>query len=189
MNHLKELPPDTVWPHLLEAIKRDVLNDIRDYAKSRSNDVARGAETTELAALLVDKYCDGMAKALHIVGIDAPARAEGDRLVLQLDPEFESHRKARWAAQPAALSTITPAAKSGERRIGQCLIKDELFESVRDTLQIGLKKTVPDSDVESFLERHQEILASIVGYDEVDTTDQSRIWDACKVNAISTGSN
>jgi hypothetical protein len=104
MTHLKDLPQGTIWPHLLESIERDVLEDIRSYASSRQNDVARGAESSELAALLVDKYCDGVAKALLIVGIDSQVRSEGDRLVRQIDPEFDAHRKARWAAKPAALA-------------------------------------------------------------------------------------
>lgn len=104
MKHLKDLPQGTIWPHLLEAIARDVLEDIQSYAGSRQNDVARGAETSELAALLVDKYCDGVAQALLIVGIDSQVRAEGDRLVREIDPEFDAHKKARWAAKPAALA-------------------------------------------------------------------------------------
>ncbi len=103
MKHLKDLPQGTIWPHLLEAIERDVVDDIRSYASSRKNDVARGAETPALAALLVDKYCDGVAKALFIVGIDSQVRSEGDRLVREIDPEFDANRKARWAARPATL--------------------------------------------------------------------------------------
>ncbi|MGH9159618.1 MAG: hypothetical protein ACRD2X_06490 [Vicinamibacteraceae bacterium] len=98
MNHLKELPPGTIWPHLLEAIERDVIEEIRLYAQGRARDVARGAETPELAALLVDKYCQGMAKALHIAGVDSAVRAEGERLVREIDPEFDAHRESRWAA-------------------------------------------------------------------------------------------
>ena len=104
MKHLKDLPQGTIWPHLVEAIARDVMEDIRSYANSRKNDVARGAEAPELAALLVDKYCDGLARALFIVGIDSQVRSEGDRLVREIDPEFDAHRKARWAAKPAALA-------------------------------------------------------------------------------------
>lgn len=104
MNHLKDLPVGTIWPHLLDAIERDVVADVRDYAASRKCDVARGAETAELAALLVDKYCEGMARALHIAGLESAVRAEGDRLVRDIDPEFCAHREARWAARPALLS-------------------------------------------------------------------------------------
>lgn len=105
MNHLKELPHGVIWPHLLDAIERDVIADIRSYAASRASDVARGAETPELAALLVEKYCDGLCRALHIAGIDSGARAVGDRLVREIDPDFEIHKQARWSARPAALAS------------------------------------------------------------------------------------
>jgi hypothetical protein len=52
MSHLKKLPPGTVWPHLLEAIERDVVQDIRMYAQGHVKDVMRGGETPELATLL-----------------------------------------------------------------------------------------------------------------------------------------
>jgi hypothetical protein len=107
MSHLKDMPSGTIWPHLLEAIERDVLVEMQQYAQSRINDVARGAETPELAALLVDKFCDGMAKALLIAGLDSMVRAEGDRLVRVIDPDFDVHREARWAARPAALIVTT----------------------------------------------------------------------------------
>lgn len=105
MEHLKDLPDGVIWPHLLAAIERDILADIRGYAESRQGDVSRGAETAELAALLVDKYCEGVAKALRIAGLDSAVRAEGDRLVRGIDPDFDEHRRARWAARPAALTT------------------------------------------------------------------------------------
>ena len=101
---LKEMPEGTIWPHLLDAIARDVIADIQSYAESRKNDVARGAETAELAALLVDKYGEGLARALFIAGIDSAVQSETDRLVREIDPAFEAHRKARWAARPAALT-------------------------------------------------------------------------------------
>lgn len=104
MRHLKDLPDGTIWPHLLNAIERDILADIRGYADGRKSDVERGAETAELAALLVDKYCEGLAKALNIAGLDSAVRADGDRLVREIDPDFEEHRRARWAARPASLS-------------------------------------------------------------------------------------
>jgi hypothetical protein len=104
MDVLKDLPPGTIWPHLLDAIEHQVLADLRSYAQSRKNDVARGAETPDLAALIVDKYCEGLAKALRIAGIDSTVRREGDRLCREIDPDFDAHRNARWAARPCALS-------------------------------------------------------------------------------------
>lgn len=110
MQHLKDLPEGTIWPHLLAAIERDVLSEIRSFAESRKRDVARGAETPELAALLVYKHCEGMAKALHIAGLDSAVQQEGDRLVRDIDPAFDEHRKARWAARPASLTLAEPVA-------------------------------------------------------------------------------
>jgi hypothetical protein len=106
MSHLKKLSPGTVWPHLLEAIERDVIQDIRRYAQGHVKDVMRGAETPELAALLVDNYCEGMASALRIAGLDSVVRAVGDRLVHEIDPQFEAHLEARWAARSLSLNFI-----------------------------------------------------------------------------------
>lgn len=103
MNHLKDLPSDTIWPHLLEAIERDVIADIQSYAESRRNNVNRGAETSELAAVIIDKYAEGLSKALQIVGIDSSVRVVADKLVHEIDPGFNEHRRARWAGRPAAL--------------------------------------------------------------------------------------
>jgi hypothetical protein len=107
MNHLKELSPGTIRPHLLEAIERDVIEDIHRYAQGHVKDVMRGAQTPELAALLVDKFCEGMASALRIAGLDSVVRAAGDRLVHEIDPQFEAHLRARWAARSLSLNFIT----------------------------------------------------------------------------------
>ena len=40
---------------------------VRDYARQRAKDVARGAETPRLAALLVQKYGKGVVDALAVV--------------------------------------------------------------------------------------------------------------------------
>lgn len=45
-----------------------------------------------------------LVKALRIVGIDSSVRREGDRLCREIDPDFDAHRDARWAARPCALS-------------------------------------------------------------------------------------
>jgi len=103
MKILKELPQGTIWPHLLEAIDQQVRADIEAYAASRRNDVRRGAETAELAAVMVDKYGAGLAAALNIAGIDSSVQTVTDQLVREIDPEFEAHRSARWAARPASL--------------------------------------------------------------------------------------
>lgn len=104
MQVLKDLPIGTIWPHLLEQIERGIIADIRSYADARRSDIDRGAETPELAALLVEKYGAGLARALLIVGIDSGVQATTDLLVRSIDPEFEAHRRARWAAKPAGLA-------------------------------------------------------------------------------------
>lgn len=104
MKYLKELPPGTVWPHLLDAISGDAIREIETYAAGRKSDVARGAETPMLAAVLVDKYAAGMAKALCIVGVESDLQTVADRLVREIDPDFIEHQKARWEARPATIA-------------------------------------------------------------------------------------
>lgn len=106
MSVLKELPPGTIWPHLLASIEQQVIAEIESYSESRRNDVSRGAETAELAAALLDKYGSGMARALHIAGLDSAVQAVTDKLVREIDPDFDKHRQARWAARPASLSVV-----------------------------------------------------------------------------------
>lgn len=101
---LKDMPAGTIWPHVLDAIALNAMDEIQRYAASRVNNVARGAETPELAALMVEKYGEGMVRALNIAGIDSQLQSAIDRLVRSLDPDFEAHRHARWAAHPASLS-------------------------------------------------------------------------------------
>ena len=66
--------------------------------------------------------------------------------------------------------------------IGNFLLRDELFEQVRQHLETAITIPVTDDVVRKFLADHQTVLASIVGYDEVDTTDRHNIWDACKTD-------
>jgi len=110
MNILKELPAGSIPSYLLESIHQQAAAEVESYAASRRNDVARGAETAELAAILVDKYGAGLAKALAIAGIDSTVQSMTDRLVREIDPEFDTHRKARWASRPAGLTSGDGAA-------------------------------------------------------------------------------
>lgn len=72
----------------------------------------------------------------------------------------------------------------GERRIGRFFIRQELFEEVKEYMGIELKRTVSDEEAEGFLSRHSPLLGSIVGYDEVDTQDRSRIWESCRTDRL-----
>lgn len=93
----------------MEALQERVLAELRRYAANRLKDVARGAETRELAALLVEKYGYGLAKALSMAcelsGERAPDLArEIEAAVLEVDPQAVEHRRNRWDAAPAGLS-------------------------------------------------------------------------------------
>jgi len=71
-----------------------------------------------------------------------------------------------------------------ERRIGRFFIRRELFEQVKDYMGIELGRPVSDDEADGFLARNQPLLGSIVGYDEVDTEDRSRIWECCRTDPL-----
>lgn len=78
---------------------------VRDYARQRAKDVARGAETPRLAALLVQKYGKGVVDALAVVFDSArsadPVMAVVDEEVSRIDPLWQEHNRERWAGRPA----------------------------------------------------------------------------------------
>lgn len=85
-----------------------LLADLRRYAAGRRKDIDRGAETRELAGLLVEKYGYGLARALEIcgdvAGLQVPSLfAETDKVVLEIDPNAVQNRARRWDARPAGL--------------------------------------------------------------------------------------
>lgn len=85
-----------------------VLADLKSYAQSRKRDVARGAETPELAGLLVQKYGYGLAKALDLAAelADHPAPSlmgEVDKLVAEIDPDWRENQVRRFEARPASI--------------------------------------------------------------------------------------
>lgn len=65
-------------------------------------------------------------------------------------------------------------------RIGNFVVRSELFEQVREHMTTALTISVTDDIVTTFLGQHGELLGSIVGYDEVDTSDRENLWNACK---------
>lgn len=82
-----------------------LIDEIQNYADGRKSDVARGAETPALAALMVEKYGEALAKAVHLLGADnSHMMREIDRLVREIDPEYQKHRLYRFEARPAGLS-------------------------------------------------------------------------------------
>lgn len=98
-------------PVVLETLWLQLRDEIRGYAASRKRDVERGAETPELAGLLVEKYGLGIAKSAALIAavFDTVApedlTKEVDRWVVEIDPECRVHRAQRWEARPAGLTT------------------------------------------------------------------------------------
>lgn len=77
-----------------------VLSDLSDFVQSRKDDVARDALEPELAALEVETYGYGLAKALEMAEelFETPRsglRMLVDRLVLEIDPNAAERRKKR----------------------------------------------------------------------------------------------
>lgn len=102
--------PDDALPHLLALIA--------DYAAGRRQDVARGRETPELAALLVQKYGYGLCAAVKVLCDETPGVAQAilaaiDAAVAALDPAWAEHARQRWAARPAGLTLAAGGAAPG----------------------------------------------------------------------------
>ena len=92
----------------LSILLNRIKGDLESYAKSRMNDVARGAETPELAGLLVQKYGYGLAKALQLACelADFPAPSlisEVDRYVANIDPLWRENQIRRFESRPASI--------------------------------------------------------------------------------------
>jgi hypothetical protein len=90
-----------------ERASEDVLKKLAEYAKGRASDVARGAETPELAALLLQKYGYGLCDAFALCfpeSQDRPSYGDVDAAVAVIDPEWQTSAKRRWAARPAGLA-------------------------------------------------------------------------------------
>lgn len=85
------------------------LGEIQEYANGQKSDIKRGAETPRLAALLLEKFVYGMAKGFkqfedgETIAIANDLIVLGDKLCLEIDPDFKQNRKARWDARPADL--------------------------------------------------------------------------------------
>lgn len=94
--------------HILARV--GVLTDrFVEYARQRGRNVARGLETGELAALLVQKYAEGLLMALNEIYDPAPRvldglRATMDECVAQLDPDWRENGRRRYRSRPARLA-------------------------------------------------------------------------------------
>ncbi len=101
---LRDAPEGAIPQFILESISNNLAIEFRQEAASRRAAVARGAETPELAATLLEKFGYGLAKAAHVAGIVSDLMREVDQTVLEIDPNFEANRKARWASSPAGIT-------------------------------------------------------------------------------------
>lgn len=86
------------------AIER-LVHQVKDYASGRAKDVARGAETPRLAALLVQKYGRGVVDAVAAI-FDTPRAADPiskvvDEETAKIDSLWREHDRERWAGRPA----------------------------------------------------------------------------------------
>lgn len=86
------------------AVER-LVDQVKTYANGRTKDVARGAETPRLAALLVQKYGRGVIDAVATI-FDSPRVADlisktVDEEVTKIDPLWREHDRERWAGRPA----------------------------------------------------------------------------------------
>lgn len=83
-----------------------LIFEIQNYAKGRTSDVERGAETPRFAALLLQKYGYGMIDAIRIMtdndrSIDTSLLYKIlDEEVEKIDPKWQEHMKERWEARP-----------------------------------------------------------------------------------------
>jgi hypothetical protein len=88
-----------------EKVVSDLTDKIREYAAGRAKDVARGAETPWLAALLLQKYGHGLLQGARIaLGCSAFSATVLDEETAKIDPEWKEHTKQRWEARPAGIS-------------------------------------------------------------------------------------
>lgn len=100
----RDAPNGSIPQFIIEAIANNLAVEFRHEASSRRAAVARGAETPELAATLLEKFGYGLVKAAGIAGIATDLMREVDQTVYEIDPHFEANRKARWASSPAAIT-------------------------------------------------------------------------------------
>lgn len=95
-----------------------LAHQVKTYAEGRANDVARGAETPRLAALLLQKYGRGVIDAVTTI-YESPRAADGISRVLdeetaRIDPDWRAHDRERWAGRPADVVSCDGTAASRE---------------------------------------------------------------------------
>lgn len=86
---------------------KGALTKLTEYANSRHSDVRRGAETAELAGLLLQKYGYGLCDAFALCYPDSgsrPTYGDVDKAVAIIDPDWKDSARKRWAGRPAGLT-------------------------------------------------------------------------------------
>lgn len=88
------------------AIER-LVKRVQEYASGREASIARGAETPHIAALLLQKYGNGIIDGVTVV-FNSPRAADPISQVLdeemsKIDPQWREHAKERLAGRPADL--------------------------------------------------------------------------------------
>lgn len=68
----------------------DMYKSLQDFADTRKKAVADGLESRELAALMVEKFAEGV----HSCGNDVIGMA--DQLCTEIDPNYKSNRQLRY---------------------------------------------------------------------------------------------
>lgn len=88
---------------LIDRCKRELA----DYASGRKAEVDKGRETPEFAALLVQKFGNGMLAVLkHLADVeDTPSvgALDVDEAVASINPEWAAADQRRWAANRVGL--------------------------------------------------------------------------------------
>lgn len=81
---------------------------VKDYASVRTKNVARGAETPTLAALLLQQYALGIQDSVAIifdenrVALDCfRSFVDVDAEIAKIDPQWREHGRDRWKFSPA----------------------------------------------------------------------------------------
>ncbi|MBA4688596.1 MAG: hypothetical protein H2184_15705 [Candidatus Galacturonibacter soehngenii] len=88
----------------------NLIIKIREYARNRTSDIKRGAETPALAALLLQKYGEGIIDAIISVSdsnrVADPIQKVLDEELFKIDPEWKEHNKERWEGRPADIVIV-----------------------------------------------------------------------------------
>jgi len=104
------------------AIER-LMQQVKDYARGRAQDVERGAETPRLAALLVQKYGRGVVDACATIFANArtadPISKVVDEETVKIDPLWREHNSERWAGRPADVVAHSPMTEEQKECLRQ----------------------------------------------------------------------